>query len=304
MPARETASCGTTRAPSPCLPSSCASIADAASSSGPRPAMQRTGASRPPQRRAALVRAVAGVRRRLLRQRPFGLRRRHRRRRPPLPGAGSASSWSASSADQLLDRVLDPLELLRREHAALRVVGGELQALERHLVVVGGERALLQQQLGVVLHLVRVAGEHALVEALDRRQRRPVAQQHVEELQPLHVPAQHHQAEGQRRRQDQPDRAPQPAPEDRRDHHREGRQAGAVAVDQRLDHLAHDRLGDRNRRRRPDHHGPARIDGGGQRHGQGAGDERADIGHEAQQRREHAPEHRAAARRSRTGRCR
>ena len=49
MPARETASCGTTLAPSPCLLSSWASIADAASSSGPRPAMHSTGALAAPR---------------------------------------------------------------------------------------------------------------------------------------------------------------------------------------------------------------------------------------------------------------
>jgi hypothetical protein len=42
---REAASYGTMRAPRPCLPSNWASMADAASSSGPLPARQRTGAS-------------------------------------------------------------------------------------------------------------------------------------------------------------------------------------------------------------------------------------------------------------------
>lgn len=43
----------------------------------------------------------------------------------------------------------------------------------------------------MVLRLVRVAGQDALVEALDGRQRRPVAEQHVEELQAVHVAPEH-----------------------------------------------------------------------------------------------------------------
>ena len=36
--------------------------------------------------------------------------------------------------------------------------------------------------------LVGIAGQHALVEAFDRRQRRPVTGQHVQKLEPFDVP--------------------------------------------------------------------------------------------------------------------
>src|ERR1700722_13211971 len=90
---REAASYGTMRAPRPCLPSNWASMADAASSSGPLPARQRTGAS---------VRLVNGFFRRwfpVIVNREFGY--------------------------QLLDRVLHPLKLFLVQNAALRVDGGE-----------------------------------------------------------------------------------------------------------------------------------------------------------------------------------
>jgi hypothetical protein len=68
------------------------------------------------------------------------------------------------------------------QNAALRVVGGQLQAFKRDLVIVRGQRAVLEQQLDMVLGLIGVARQDALVEALDRRHRRAVAQQHGEEL--------------------------------------------------------------------------------------------------------------------------
>ena len=287
------------RAPSPCLRRSCASIVDAASSSA-------TAAGDAHDRRLAapalgqLLRGRRRLRdRRLLRQRLLGQRRADRirlllgRRRLDVVGTGR-------------DRATRPLiaSLIRSiwagaEDAAGGVVRGELQSLQRDLVVVGRQRALLQQLLGVLERLVGIAGEHALVEVLGRAQRRPVAEQHVEEFEPLDMAAEHDEAEGQRRRdQEQADRPPQPGPEDRRDDDREGRQAGALAVDERLDDVAHERLGDeeqgqpstasstsRDRRRRR-----AAI-------GSSAGDEGADIGHEAHQRRRGCPTGPGSARR-------
>ena len=87
-------------------------------------------------------------------------------------------------------------------------------------------------------------------------------------------------------------RPPQEAPEQGRDDHREGREPGGVAVEQRLDHLPEHRLGDQEQRRGLDHHRPARIDRGGQDHRADPGREGADIGDEAHQRREHAPQER------------
>ena len=70
---------------------------------------------------------------------------------------------------QLLNRVLHPLKLFAVQNAALRVLRGELQTSERYLVVIPGQRAVFEQQLGMVLRLVFVTCQDTLVEALDRR---------------------------------------------------------------------------------------------------------------------------------------
>ena len=106
------------------------------------------------------------------------------------------------------DHVLDLIELALSQDAARRIVGGELQASEGDLVVIGRQGALLQQDFGRFQRLVRIAREHALIEVLRRRQGGPVAQEHVEELEPLHMPPQHHEAEGQGRGDEQARRVP------------------------------------------------------------------------------------------------
>ena len=106
------------------------------------------------------------------------------------------------------------------------------------------------------------------------------------------MPAEHDQAQRQRGRDDQPDRAPDPGPEDRGDNYGNRRQARAVAVDERLDRLPHDQFGDSVEHRRPDRHRPAGLDGRRQHYRQRGGDPRSDIGNEAQQRAENAPQQR------------
>ena len=49
-----------------------------------------------------------------------------------------------------------------------------------------------------VERLVRIACQHPLIEVLGRRQRGPVAQENIQELEPLHVAAEHDQTERQR----------------------------------------------------------------------------------------------------------
>ena len=120
----------------------------------------------------------------------------------------------------------------------LREVGaGQPHRGDQDLVAVARERLALEVGVRGRHDLLGVARHRALVEALGHRQRRRVAQQHVEEAEAVDVAARDHQAQRQRRRHEQPDRAPDPAPEDRRDHHRQRRQPGAVAVQLRLDDL-------------------------------------------------------------------
>jgi hypothetical protein len=54
------------------------------------------------------------------------------------------------------DTTLDALQPLGAQHATLRIVGGELQALERHLIVVCRKRPL--EQLGLLESLIQVVG--------------------------------------------------------------------------------------------------------------------------------------------------
>src|ERR1700730_11479717 len=134
---REDASCGAVRAPSPCLPSNWASMADAASSSGPLPARQRTEASG--RNRGASVSCS--------RAEPSGGGTFGRSRASSCGAAAAPSDFSGGGFPiivrrefryQLLDRVLHPLKLFAVQNAALRVLRGELQTSERYLVVIQG----------------------------------------------------------------------------------------------------------------------------------------------------------------------
>ena len=193
--------------------------------------------------RAAARRRTAPSRRRL----PHAARHPHGMRRSCTTSATDARTCSSCSS------VSTPLSESLCRHK---------QPAQGDLVVIGGQGALLQQHLRLVERLVGIARQDALVEALGGRQRRTVAEQHVDELQVLHVPPEHHQAQRERHREDEPNRAPQPGPEDRRDHHRHRRQPGAVAIQQRLQHLARDPLDHQEQRRRLRHHGPSGIDRG------------------------------------------
>ena len=106
------------------------------------------------------------------------------------------------------------------------------------------------------------------------------------------MPAEHDEAKGERRGQDQPHRSPEPAPEDGGHYHRDGRQAGAVAVCHGFDDVAHQRFRHQEQHRRPHGHGPAGVHGGRERErGRGA-EESADVRHEAHQGGQDSPQDR------------
>ena len=115
--------------------------------------------------------------------------------------------------DHLEDRSFDLLGLRTVERAACEVVLRELQPGQCHLVVVGQERPLLEKLLGFFHGLGGVLGEHPLVEDLRRRERRPIAEHHIEKLEALNMPAKHHQTHGQRGCENEPNGAPQRGPE-------------------------------------------------------------------------------------------
>ena len=71
-----------------------------------------------------------------------------------------------------------------------------------------------------------------------------------------------------------------------------GERPGAVAVNQGLDELSHQRLDNEKQCERPKQHRPAGIDGNGQCERERGGDDCADVRHEAQHRGQDAPQHR------------
>ena len=125
-------------------------------------------------------------------------RRRHLgpHRAPPPPfRAHDAGQRRHQSPDRGADGGL----AFDRERAACHVLLRQPQALERHLVVVGPERPVPQELARLRHRLARVARQHALVEDLRRRERRPVAQHDVEEPEPVDVAAEDDEADGERR---------------------------------------------------------------------------------------------------------
>ncbi len=106
------------------------------------------------------------------------------------------------------------------------------------------------------------------------------------------MPAEHHQAYRQRRRENEADRAPERCPERCGGDHRDRRQASAVPVQQRFQHVAHQRLDHQEESRRPHQHPPAGIHRCRERQRKHCRDDGADIRYETENRRQDAPKHR------------
>ena len=123
--------------------------------------------------------------------------------------------------DHPFDGFFDPYPVRVIERAPIDVQLSQREPLDRDFVVIDRQGLALEERFGLMRGLVGVVGEQALIKALLRRQRRLVAEQHLEELQMLDMPPQHNQAHGQRRRQEQPDRPPEQCPESGGDHDRE-----------------------------------------------------------------------------------
>ena len=195
--------------------------------------------------------------------------------------------------DQRSDRPRHPFQLLGRQHLAGCVGIGQRHRRDRDLVIISRERLILQQRFGLLQHLVRVPGQHPLVKALNRGQRRPIPQQHIKKLQPLHMPPEHDHAERQRGGQDQTNRPPQPGPENRGNNHRYRGQAGRMAIDQRLHPVPHQRLGQQEQRGGPDRQRPAGINRRCQQQWWNRRQKCPDIGYKPQQPGQYSPQPRA-----------
>ncbi len=152
-----------------------------------------------------------------LRQRR-GLRRRY----------GNGRMVIREIVDDFESNLFDVHALLVFEHAAIDIHLREDQPRHRHLVVIGRQRMTGEKRLRLVGGFVGIAGKQPLVEALLRRQRRPVAEQDVQEFQALDMAPDDHEANGQRRREEESDRTPQPGPERCRADNRNRRQGPSV----------------------------------------------------------------------------
>ena len=203
----------------------------AASSSGPRPATQSTGVSACHSGASSPLRKNREIRARVI--------CRFERRR----GFGVVCRFAHRLSIVLIDQIVEKLDDGRFDLFALRAIErssrdvllGELQTRQGDFVIVGRKRPLLEEFLRLVDRLGGVFRQHPLIEQLGWRERRSIAEHHVEECETLDVPAEHHQAYGQRRRENEADRPPKRRPERRGCDHRDRRQAGAVPVQQRLD---------------------------------------------------------------------
>src|SRR4029079_10124066 len=111
----------------------------------------------------------------------------------------------------------------------------ELQTAKRNLIEIVDERsAFLQADLCLIGGFSRIAYQRALIEALRRRERGLVAEQHLEKVQCLDMTSEHHEAHGERHGEQESERPPQPGPEHGGENDGDRREASAMAVDERL----------------------------------------------------------------------
>ena len=173
-----------------------------------------------------------------------------------------------------------------------QVAGRQDQGRDHQRVQHAGrpERRLLR--LGQLAGLVLVPGQEPLVEADLPPDDLVVAQQHRQELQVRDVPAEHRERHGERRREGQPHRPPEPGPEERRHQERDRRDAGAAPDEERLDGVAGHEVHAEEEPHREDQRAPAREEREGQRGGREhrrhrpeVGDEPGHGGHAAPERR-------------------
>ena len=102
--------------------------------------------------------------------------------------------------DDLVDGSLQHQALPVTQHAAIYVQLCQCKPFDRHLIVISRQRPVLEELFCLVRSFVRIARQHALIEALFWCQCRLVAKQDSKEFQVLDVAAEHDETHGQRRR--------------------------------------------------------------------------------------------------------
>ena len=178
------------------------------------------------------------------------------------------------------------------QHTSIDVDLSQRKPLHGNVVVVGLQAIFSEERLGLMSCFVWVVRQHPLVEALRRRQRRLIAEQHLKKRQVLDVPSEHDQTDGQRRGQEEPHRPPKQRPKGGGNDDGNGGQTCGVTIQPRFDYLTGYPLGDKKESGDPKEHRPSRIDGKGEGCRKRRGDNWPDIGNETQEHRQRAPEDR------------
>ena len=147
-----------------------------------------------------------------------------------------------------------------------------------------------QEFLGVLGGVIGIIRQHAQIEAFIHRQRRLIAQHHIQEFQALNMTAQHHETHGERGGEQKTHCAPQQSPEYRRHQHRHRRKTHAAAVDKGFDRLADDRFDAAIKHNHRNQHVPAGIHRQRQHAGKQEGQRHAHIRHKSEQHADQAPQ--------------
>ena len=195
--------------------------------------------------------------------------------------------------DDFGDGVPDSLHAIFVEQAPLGVVLRELQRLEENFIVIFGQRLRFQKGSRLFGRFYRITRKHALIDQFRRRQGWLVAEHDLEELEPVDMPTDHDETGRQGRCQNKADRPPKPRPEGRGGDHRDGGKPGALPMGQWFEPLPDDGLADEKESTGLEDHGPAGRNRRRQNERKYCGDERAHVGDETHDHRQHAPKRRA-----------
>ena len=157
-------------------------------------------------------------------------------------------------------------QLFVADGARLQIESRQMQRGQQYQIAIIGERIALEEFPCIRNELIRIGRQCPLVEALRHGERLRVAQQNIQHAPRLDVPPGHQQTQRQGCGYDQADRAPQPTPEYRGNHHRERRKSRRVSVQLRLDQLRGEQLDDHEQPQCRPRHAPSGIDGSGEQH--------------------------------------
>src|ERR1700722_7479327 len=206
--------------------------------------------------------------------------------------ARQLAAVASDGRDHLDQRVTDLGLLIGADRARGQIDARQMQRGHQHQIAIIRERILFEKNPRAGDDLSRIRRQRALIETLRHGQRLRIPEQNIEHVERLDVPSGNQETQSQRSRYDQADRAPQPAPEYRRNHHRQRRQARRMAVQLRFHQLPGNQLHHDEEPQGFQGQGPVRIDGGGQQYRTQRRYPHADVGNEAQHSGQRRPEQR------------